>query len=378
MTSFAGEGPISIEARAVLATGEPRPARVEVSGTHITEVTEPTGTADRVLGDDLLLAPGLIDLQVNGAGGRDFTRDPSAIGSTARTLARDGVTAFLPTIVTAPQSTALAAADALAADDPGRTEILGLHLEGPLISSDAVGAHDRTSVLDDAEELNARLALLSGVRMVTYAPELDPEGLLPPTLNEMGAVAALGHSRATSEQARRAADQGARHVTHLFNAMAPFHHRDPGLIGFALTEPGITASVIADGTHVGPEALQLAWSCLGPDRLALVSDAMAGLGYGDGTLALGPETVEVVDGVARTENGVLAGSARSLLEGVRHFAATTDATVADALRAASAVPADILGDRERGVIEVGRRADLVVVGTDLGVVDTYVGGRRAD
>ena len=327
------------------------------------------------------LSPGLIDLQLNGAFGRDFTVEPPALWPVAEQLPRYGVTAFLPTIITAPIGTIEAAQSALAqhpADGAVQAQPLGLHLEGPFLSHVRRGAHPPEHLRAPDPALAEGWSPEAGVRLVTLAPELPGALALIEALAARGVVVSLGHTNATYAQAQAAFAAGARYGTHLFNAMAPFGHREPGVIGALLDAAPITAGLIADGVHVHPSAVRLAWRAKGPDGLNLVSDAMAGLGLGAGRYQLGEREVIVAGDSARLADGTLDGSVLSLDEAVRNLMRFTGCAFEEAVVAASAVPAAVLGLSARyGRLAEGARADLVLWTAERQVAATWVGGRLA-
>ncbi|MCC7361469.1 MAG: N-acetylglucosamine-6-phosphate deacetylase [Anaerolineales bacterium] len=328
-----------------------------------------------------LLSPGLIDLQLNGAFGRDFTAEPAAVWPVAAQLPRFGVTAFLPTIITAPPG-AMEAAQAALAQPPDKDTIraqpLGLHLEGPFLNPARRGAHPPEHLRAPDPTPAAAWSPATGVRLVTLAPELPGALPLIETLAARGVVVSLGHTDAAYAQAQAGLAAGARYGTHLFNAMAPFSHREPGVIGALLEAAPVAVGLIADGVHVHPSAVRLAWRAKGPDHLCLVSDAMAGLGLGAGRYQLGGREVLVDGNAARLADGTLAGSLLSLDEAVRRLQRFTGCDFADAVAAASAVPAAVLGLPERyGRLAEGARADLVLWTAERQVAATWVGGRLA-
>jgi N-acetylglucosamine-6-phosphate deacetylase len=332
--------------------------------------------ADRVIdADGLAAAPGFIELQLNGIDGLDFTSDPSSMGRVGVGPARYGVTAYLPTIVTSPRGTVDAALDALPAEVPGQPVALGLHVEGPYLSPARAGAHDASLLRDpDPDEIASWIA--SGrLRIVTVAPERAGAIEAIAQLTAAGVVVSVGHTDADAATTARAIDAGAAYATHLFGAMAPFHHRAPGAPGALLLDDRVTLGLILDGHHLDPLTVALV-ARLAPDRVSLVSDAIAALGLADGEHRLGGRTVEVRGGTARLADGTLAGSATGLDACVRAFANITGSPDA-AVAAVTEVPARLLGDRERGRLEVGARADLVLLDAELGVRMTIVGGAIA-
>jgi N-acetylglucosamine-6-phosphate deacetylase len=305
----------------------------------------------------------------------------------AAALPRWGVTAWLPTVVTAPQSARVRAIAALRAGPPGdggdrgdrpMAVPLGLHFEGPFLAPERRGAHPgRHLVAPDVSLVAAEgWAAEAGVAMVTLAPELAGAIEVVRVLVDAGVVVSAGHSSASADQAVAAIDAGITWVTHLFNAMAPLHHRDPGLAGVALTDERVRVGIIADGVHLHPITVALAARALG-DRLCLVTDAVAALGMPGGPVALGRmEALAAGDGV-RLADGTLAGSALPLDRPVRNLMAFAGVPLADAVAAVTSAPAAVLGVDDRGVIAPGAVGDLVLLDDAAQVVATVIGGRVA-
>ena len=351
---------------------------VIISGDRIAEVRR-GATFDRLPGDVLeaaIVAPGLIDLQVNGGFGVEVGPDPASIRRLAARLPETGVTAFLPTVVSGPAAdyppivAAFAAARSTAGARP-----LGLHLEGPFLAPQRPGAH-RRAVIEAADDALFDLLLgAKGVRVVTLAPERPGAHARIRRLRERGIIVSLGHTDATAEEFVTGVDLGARMATHLFNAMSPFSHRAPGAIGAALTEPRITVGLIADGVHSHPLSLRLAVAAKGPERIALVSDMMAAAGMGPGSYTLAGQAVRVDASSARLADGTLAGSILTMDQAVRNMVAWTGNSPATALRMASEVPARVLGLSEFGRIVAGAFADLVLLDETLAPTATIVAGR---
>jgi len=322
-------------------------------------------------GDGSFLAPGFVDLQVNGVDDVDAARaDGGDWDRLGALLAASGVTAWLPTIVTRPldryERPLRRIADA-AAGDHGPV-VLGAHLEGPFLG-DRPGAHDRASIVP--VDLDWVASLPDVVRLVTLAPEQPGAVAAIEALTARSIVASLGHSDADVATTCRAVDAGARMVTHLFNAMAPLHQREPGIAGAALADDRVVAGLIADLVHVHPALLRTAFGVKGARGIALVTDAVA---WRSGRLA--EAAIELVDGAPRLPDGTIAGSALTMDAAVRNLVGHAGVPLADALVAASTTPAAVLGDADRGRIEPGRRADLVVLDRDdLTVRRTLVAGR---
>jgi N-acetylglucosamine-6-phosphate deacetylase len=324
----------------------------------------------------LTVAPGLIDLQVNGAYGSDFTTNPESIWLIGARLPEQGVSAFLPTIITSPPEAIEAARAALAArpDDYRGAEPLGLHLEGPMLSPKRPGVHDPGLMRLPSLDLVRGWTPEGGVAMVTMAPELAGSRAVIKALTDAGVVVSAGHSAATLAEAEAGFEWGASAVTHLFNAMEPFGHRAPGLIGAVVRHRSAIAGLIADGLHLDPAVVLAAWKWLGPARLALVTDAMAATGLGDGEYRLGHAAVTVRQGEVTDSDGRLAGSTLSMDRGVRNLVDFAGCSPAEAVSAGSSVPARLLGAANRGHLTVGNRADLVLFDDSMEVVATMVGG----
>ena len=289
---------------------------------------------------------GLIELQVNGAGGYDLTSDPESVWQVGTVLRGFGVGAFLPTLVSPSWAIVDRAKAAWAAGAPagyaGATP-LGWHVEGPFIAPSRAGAHDPATLQAPDARAVADWSPRLGIRMVTLAPELPGALDVVQALLSRGVVVSAGHSAATFEQAVAGFDAGIRCATHLFNAMAPLDHREPGLAGAALADSRVTIGLIPDGLHVHPAMVALVRRAVGADRLAIVSDAIAALGMPPGSYRLAGRDVEYDGSSARLAGGGLGGSVIGLDEGVRNLAAFTGASIADAALAATRVPARLLG-----------------------------------
>ncbi len=324
---------------------------------------------------DLFVAPGFIDLQVNGALGHDVGEgNPAGVRAVAEWCVSCGTTGFLPTAITAPLPhirRTIAAVDSV----EHRT-ILGAHLEGPFIAPTQTGAHDPAYALPATA---AKLAeIVAGheptVRMVTMAPELPGAEALIGAVRDLGAVPSLGHSDATYDEAKESLERGVKAFTHLFNAMRGFHHREPGPVGAAL-ESDAYVQLICDGVHVHPAAVRLVAKTKGLERVCLVTDAVAAAGLGDGTYTLAGGPVFVREGVVRLADGRLAGSTLTMPDAVRNLILYTGCTLPEAVRCATLNPARLLGlAQQKGTLEEGKDADLVVFDEQLTVHGTIVGG----
>lgn len=325
-----------------------------------------------------IIAPGFMDLQVNGAFGVDLTAQPDAIYHVSSHLLRTGVTAYLPTIISSPLATYRKAFEALSPltllSAQGRQgRILGLHLEGPYLSPQRSGAHNRAHLRARADPLGDGL-INPYVRLMTLAPELENGLQAIRDLRAHNVVVSIGHAAATYEQACAALNAGATWGTHLFNAMNPLHHRAPGVIGALLANERATVGVIADGVHVHPSIFKWLIRAKGAQRITLVTDAMAATGLGPGAYVLGDQRV-VVDGTtARLASGTLAGSILTMDQAIRNLVAWGACSLADALTMASITPARLLGLWQLGHIEAGCAADLVILDENLRVKYTIVNG----
>lgn len=355
---------------------------VHVEGSKISQVGFALSqeSANNIDASGLYLVPGLIELQINGAFGKDFTARPDCIWDVARDLPCFGVTRFLPTIITSPlERLAQAQSTLLAGPPPGYrgAQPLGLHIEGPFLNPERKGAHREEYLRRPNLEDFQNLSLETGIRMVTLAPELPGALEVIRALVQRRIVVSAGHSMATLDQSRQAFKAGVRFGTHLFNAMPPLHQFDPGLVGAILAEPGLRFGLIPDGIHVHPTLVQLVWRLAGAGRMVLVSDAMAALGQGPGRYPLGESNEVIVDETsARLPNGVLAGSILTQNAALRNLMVFTGCTLAEALTCMTSTPADLLGlVGEIGMIAPGYRADLILLTPELDVVQTFVDGQ---
>ncbi|MDX3192287.1 N-acetylglucosamine-6-phosphate deacetylase [Streptomyces sp. MN03-5084-2B] len=322
-----------------------------------------------------IAVPGLVDLQVNGFGGVDFLNaDVEAYGRANAALARTGVVAYQPTLITSrPEQTVAAletAAKAQAVE--GGARILGVHLEGPFLSAERPGTHPVDLLRDPDPDLLQRLLVAGPVTQVTLAPELLGALEVIGACVAAGVLVACGHSDATAAEAHAAFDRGARSVTHLFDAMRPFTHRDPGIAGVALTRDEVYVGLIADPSHVGPEAVQLAFHAA-RDRVVLVTDALAPAGCPDGHYRLGDVEFDVAAGTARRADGTLVGTTITLLEAIRD-AHAAGVPLEAAANAATRTPARLFPASGIGLLRPGDRADVVVLDDALNLRTVLLGG----
>ena len=316
--------------------------------------------------------PGFVDLQVNGFGGVDLMcADADGYRRAGEALLETGVTAYLPTFISAPEEDVLAALGNVPSETRG-ARILGVHLEGPFLSKKRLGIHPPAARRDPDPALLERLLGAGRVRMMTLAPELPGADELIDRLLLAGIAVSCGHTDATAEEAIHAFDRGARAVTHIFNAMRPFRHRDPGLAGAALAREDVIVQMILDGVHLAEETVRVVWQAA-PGRVALVTDSVAAAAMGDGSYFLAGSEIEVRDGVARSLDDVLAGSALTMIEAVRNLHGL-GAPLPEAVAAATAVPARVLGEPDLGRLDVGLPADLVVLDDNLEIERVCVGG----
>ena len=324
-----------------------------------------------------VLAPGFIDLQVNGGGGVLLNDQPTADGmrAIARAHRRFGTTACLPTLITDTREK-MRAAIAAARSVAGRDGVLGLHLEGPFISPKRPGIHRPDRIAQPGAGDLEELCELGGAgrSLVTLAPECVPAGFVR-TLASSGARISIGHSEASAAVVTQAVADGATGVTHLFNAMPPLSAREPGIVGAALAERRLTAGLIVDGIHVDPVSVRTAFMAKGADRIALVTVAMPTVGTSLVRFELMGRTIRLAAGRLTSEEGTLAGAHLDMASAVRNAVRLAQLPLEDALRAASLTPARCLGlDNERGALVSGARADLVALDQELRVIATWVDG----
>jgi N-acetylglucosamine-6-phosphate deacetylase len=327
-----------------------------------------------------ILAPGFVDLQINGAAGCDFLAPTEAGLESAHTyLLRTGTVAYLPTLISAPDDRLRPALAFFAERMRRRTapRILGVHLEGPFLSPARPGAHRAEHLRHPSVDWIARLTeeFPGVIRLVTLAPELEGAAEVIEHLASRGIAVSAGHTDATYAQAMAAFERGVRLATHLFNAMRPYHHREPGIVGAALSHPDVACSIIADHVHLHPAVIEHVLAVKGPDRTILVTDAISAAGAAAPEVTLGDRTVRVVDGAPRLDDGTLAGSILTMEQAVLNVAAAAG-DLDRAIRMASATPSHLLG-LDQGELRPGLRADLVLLGHDLRVTAAVVGGTVA-
>lgn len=354
-------------------------ATVQVRDGRIAEVTR--GPSPGAVKLDGLLAPGFIDVQVNGGGGVLFNDAPTAqtLATIADAHRKFGVTGFMATLISDERPKAERAIDAVTdAIEAGVEGLLGLHLEGPWLSEPRRGVHPPEFLRElDAEDLRLLTARRSFPLMVTVAPErIDAASIK--ALAVAGVIVSLGHTAASAEEVEAALAAGASGFTHLFNAMPAMEGRKPGPVGVALGNKSSWAGLILDGIHVHPLSARAAFAAKTARKLVLVSDAMATVGSKTSAMSLFGEEIAVSGGALRTAEGTLAGAHLDMSSAVRNAVAMLGATQSEALQMASLTPAEFLGvERERGRIAAGCRADFVLLGPGLDVLETWIAGESA-
>ena len=365
---------------AALVDGQLVAGDVAVSDGVVSDLGLPPGAGGRIA------APGLVDLQVNGFAGVDLMgADADGVREVGRVLAEYGVTAWLPTLITAAATETDAALDVLASvvpaapgswDEAG-AEPLGVHLEGPYLSPRRLGTHPPQHRRDPDDIELAAWRGRGPVVAVTIAPELPGALGIVAGLAADGVTVSVGHTDATAEQAHAAFDAGARTVTHLFNAMSGLHHRAPGVPGVALARRDVVVQMVVDGHHLADDVVRTVWAAAA-GRIVLVTDATAAAAQPEGEVeesyALAGVALQVRDGAVRNDDGTLAGSALTLDRAVRN-ACSLGVDPAAALTAATRAPADLIGRPDHGRLEPGARADVVVLDDALEVRDTLLSGR---
>jgi N-acetylglucosamine-6-phosphate deacetylase len=361
-------------------------AYLTVEGGQVGQVGQgppPPGPSPVIDLGDALVAPGFIDVHVHGGGGYQVNcatapEVEDSVREMAKFHARHGTTGLLATTVSdGPQALQVAVEGVAAVTGVPGLGVLGSNLEGPWIARSRAGAQYPGALRPPSvAELRALVARSRGtLRLVTVAPELDGALKVITVARQAGLVVAIGHTDADYETATAAFEAGARHATHLFNAMAPIHHRQPGPVAAALADPRVYLEIIADGVHIHPALISLVAS-LAPERLVLITDAISAAGAAPGRYRLGPVEVLVRDGraVLAGQEGTVAGSVLTMDRAVAHAVQLGGVPLLSALRAASLNPATALGETGKGRLHPGADADLVVLDRDLAVMATVIGG----
>src|SRR5580692_6155894 len=333
---------------------------------------------------DQTAVPGFIDVHIHGAGGRDVMEgDDEALSTVARTVAKHGTTSMVATTVTAAPDDIIRSVEGIAhfitnqhrSEDP-RAEVVGIHYEGPFISTARRGVHPKEWITLPNRDLLDRMvtAAAGNARILTIAPELL--GAMPciDAARSAGIVVAMGHTDATYEQARAAMAHGAHHAVHVYNAMRPFSHRDSGVIGAVLTSPEVSAELIADGVHVEEIAMKVLLQAKGPEHMILISDGISATGMPDGQYSLGKFEVTVADGVARNSEGKLAGSTLTLDRALRNIV-RMGWSLSDTVGMLTANPAKLLGlEFKKGALRTGADADIVLLDEGMQLTNVWVRG----
>ncbi len=342
------ESSVKLGVEATLVEGRLVPGDVEIAGGEVIGYGLASSKGRGIA------VPGFLDLQVNGFAGVDFLdAGPDGYRRAGVALLETGVTSYLPTFITAPEEKLVAALHELPTEADG-ARALGAHLEGPFLSLARLGAHPAAARRDPDPELLDRLLAAGCVRLVTLAPELPGAHDLIRSLLARDVAVSFGHSDATAEESNAAFDLGVHAVTHLFNAMRPFHHRDPGIAGAALARDDVIVLIILDGVHLAPETAEIVWRAA-RGRVALVTDLTTAPG-------------------GRTGDGVLAGGIAPMIEAVRNLH-MLGASLEEAVQAATEVPARVIRHPTAGRLGVGLPADIVVLTDELEIERVLVGGR---
>ena len=376
-------------AKAITPKGEVADAAIVIRDGEIETVAPRSGLtlpagAREIQAFDSTAIPGFIDVHIHGAGGRDFMEgNDDALSTVTSRVASFGTTSLLATTITAGADDTCRAVEGMAkyittqhASAQPRAEILGIHFEGPFLSKERRGAQPAEFLqLPSAEFLQRLLHAASGnARILTIAPELL--GAMPciDAARSLGMVVSIGHTDATYEQARAAVAHGAHHATHVYNAMRPFSHRDPGVIGAVLTTPELTAELIADGVHVDEIAMKVLLQAKGAGGVVLISDGISATGMPDGQYMLGDVHVTVSGGICRTPEGRLAGSTLTLDRALRNVV-KLGVPLASAVQMLTLNPATVLGiEFKKGALRTGADADIVLLNDALGITQVYTRG----
>ncbi|MDR7238863.1 N-acetylglucosamine-6-phosphate deacetylase [Neobacillus drentensis] len=331
------------------------------------------------------IIPGMIDMHIHGAAGSEvMDATPQALDIMTANLPSEGTTSFLATTLTEAEDSIKRAlhnvGEFMRAQPTGQAEILGIHLEGPFISPSRPGAQSQENIICPDLEKFAEFQRIADhhILQVTMAPE-RPGGMeLVRYLSSHGVVVSIGHSNATSDEVQKAIEAGAKQVTHLFNAMSPIHHRDPGVAGSALMADALKCELIVDGIHIHPAVVHMAFRLKGSEGLILVTDAIRAKCLGEGSYRLGNQTVQVRNGRALLEDGTLAGSILTMKESIKNTLTFTGCTLEDIVFMSSINPAKQLNlFHRKGSLETGKDADVVVLNEHMDVLMTLCRGKVA-
>ena len=365
----------TLSGRIALAAGSMLAGQIHFD-TAISSIEKSDAPSDYIL-------PGFVDLQVNGSHGIDvMSASADGLIEISEKLAREGTTAWLPTAVTSPieqiEKVHRAIGEAIARqqrDDHPGARMLGMHLEGPFISPMRLGAHPKLN-LEPRGEAFERVMALEHLKLVTLAPELPGALDAIKRLTSRGVVVSIGHTNATFEEASAGIAAGARMFTHLFNAMRPLNHRDPGVVAAALTGGVAMPAVIPDGVHLTPEILRLVYMTRTSRRMLMTTDKVALAGASTGSaMTVGRERARGVDGAARLPGGTLAGATISMLEGARVMR-NIGAGIGDIAMMAAGNPAGLLKETQRGRLQPGAVSDIIVLDEALTLKTVFLAGRE--
>jgi len=345
---------------------------------------EDAGQAEVIDARGRLILPGLIDLHVQGAGGSDLlSDDPEAVLKVAANLASFGTTAFLATTVldtTRDDQPHIRSIVDSVGERPGCASVLGIHLEGPFISPDKKGMIQKEHIREASRDYYEWIKDICGghLRMMTIAPEVPGALGIIEDMAGCGMIAALGHTNATYDETLKGIAAGLSHVTHTGNAMRSLHHREPGAFGAVLMSDALTMQIIADGIHLHPAVLAWLIGMKGPDRFAVITDAIGAMGMPPGEYSYGDVGYTIQDGACRYSDGTLIGTALTQPQMVRRLMGFSDLPLHEAVNMASLYPARIVGVSDRkGTIEEGKDADLVICDRELSVETVFVQGEPA-
>jgi len=329
---------------------------------------------------NLYISPGFIDIHIHGSGGFDtMDGDINALEKISKTIAAYGTTSFLPTTMTMEKSHIIKALDtikkAMSTETKNGANILGVHLEGPFINPIFKGAQNSEYIIEpDYEFIKNYLDI---IKIITMAPEIKGSfDFMDLIKQNSSAVLSIGHSNATYEEAMEAIERGISHSTHIFNAMTPLHHRNPGVVG-AVFNSEITCELIADKIHVHPELFRFLIKAVGENRICLITDSMRAGCMKDGCYDLGGQSVIVKDGSARLSDGQLAGSVLTLNLAVKNFFESIDYPLNKIVNMVSINPAKVIGfENQKGSIEKGKDADIILFDKEISIKSVFIEGKK--
>ena len=342
---------------------------------------KPRGIKEVYRYDNCFLSPGLVDMHMHGGFGVDVTySNTKEILDLSKNLPTTGVTSYMPSVTTDSFKQMRKAirniVDAAKKLNYG-SKILGIHLEGPYLNPIKAGAQPREHIRNPSLEEFKKFYDESGgmLSRITIAPEIkDGIEFIKDVTKEFEVKVSLGHTNATYDQALEAFKAGATIITHLYNGMRSYHHREPGIVGAALTERKVYVEMIADLVHLHPATLMMTMRCKGPSRIMLVTDSISGTALGDGSYRLGSQMIIIRGGVARLRNGTLAGSTLTMIRAVKNIVKIGE-PLRDAIRMSTLTPSKAMGVKGIGKIAKGYKADFIILNKKLEVVETYINGK---